>query len=105
MFVEMGVPGLVLWVAVLGGLFVSLARRARHPAVGDYAVTLAATTLVLAAISFADNVQAYTVPMFYLFALSGAVIAATRRISSATASANRSARSADQAAALPAGGS
>jgi O-antigen ligase len=103
MYVELGVPGLVLWTTVLAGLLVAMARRARDPELGPYAAALAAILLALMVMSFSDNVLNYMVALFYPVALAGAVIGATRPASAATSAAKRAARPADQAMASPAG--
>lgn len=104
MFVELGYPGVVLWVLILVGTFVAVARRTRDPVVGDYAVGLAALLLVFIVISFSDNVQTYTVSLAYPLLLAGALLGARRASSDATADENRSARSSVHDHAASAGG-
>ena len=73
MFVEMGVPGVVLWCLVLTGIFgVALSAR-RVPALAGPATALAATAVMLMAVSASDNLQGYSVVLLGVFALTGSL--------------------------------
>jgi O-antigen ligase len=78
-FVELGVPGVVLWVAVLLGLLTGCARALRRPAVGAMAAAGVAVALSLIVIATSDNLLSAPV-MLYGFALCGAVIGADARL-------------------------
>ncbi|MEA2493956.1 MAG: hypothetical protein QOJ29_1867, partial [Thermoleophilaceae bacterium] len=80
-FVELGVPGLVLWVLTLLGL-AGVAWRARAVTEArGLATTMVGCAIALMLISAADNLQGYTVVLTYVFALCGALagVAAARR--------------------------
>ena len=76
MFVEMGVPGLVLWIAVLTGLFSTAWRMRRFEAFAPWAAACAALALALIVMSAADNIQGYTVVLVYPATLVGALVGA-----------------------------
>jgi O-antigen ligase len=81
-FVELGVPGLALWLLTLVGLVGTAWRARRVPGVGGIASTIAAAAVALMLISASDNLQGYTAVLSYLFVLCGAlagVTAAARR--------------------------
>lgn len=71
MFVEMGIPGLVLWVLVFVGAIVTAARARRVRGLEPVATGMLALTLALALISISDNLQGYTVVLMYAFAVCG----------------------------------
>jgi O-antigen ligase len=74
--VELGAPGLLLWTAVLiGAASVAWVAR-RHEALRPWAIATAVLGLVLAAMSFSDNVQGYTAVLLYAFAMAGALAGA-----------------------------
>jgi O-antigen ligase len=79
-YVEMGWPGLILWLAVLLGLVVALVRAARAPGVAPWAIGLAAVGVVVMGLSYSDNLQAgYSVVFVSLFAAAaGAAVGAAR---------------------------
>lgn len=74
MFVEMGLPGLALWVTVLVMLLVSVLMARRKPGVGPQATAAAAFLVVLLGVSASDNLQGYTVVGACALALAGGVI-------------------------------
>ncbi len=76
MFVENGFPGLVLWVAVLTGLFALMRRARRVTALRGYATAGLALTVALFFMSFSDNIQAYTAVLVCSFGFFGAVYGA-----------------------------
>ena len=75
-FVENGFPGLVLWLAVLTGVFALMRRARRVAALRGYATVGLALTVALFFMSFSDNIQAYTAVMVCTFGFIGAVIGA-----------------------------
>jgi O-antigen ligase len=78
MFVELGVPGLVLWTAVLVGMLsVALAAR-RVPELAGPAAAVAAIAAMLMAVSVSDNVQGYSVVLAAAFAVCGGLAGAAR---------------------------
>ncbi|MEA2425130.1 MAG: hypothetical protein QOH13_1540, partial [Thermoleophilaceae bacterium] len=84
-WVETGALGLLLWVGTLAGIGYTLLRALRLPEVGPWAAGCLSTLVAFVLMSLSDNVQAYTVPLVYLFGLAGAVAGAAKavRISSA----------------------
>jgi O-antigen ligase len=76
MFVEMGVPGLLLWLAVLTGLLTTALRLRRFEALAPWAAASAALAIALIVMSGADNVQGYTVVLVYPATLVGALVGA-----------------------------
>ena len=79
MFVEMGVPGLLLWIAVLSGLATTAWRRRRFEALAPWAAASAAIAIALIVMSASDNIQGYTVVLVYPATLVGALVGAGRR--------------------------
>jgi O-antigen ligase len=79
LYVETGVPGLLLWVAVLIGLVITAASAARVPELRPWAMAVAALGVAFALMSASDNIQGYGVPVAILFALTGALAGAQRR--------------------------
>lgn len=77
MFVELGIPGVVLWVLVFAGLVVVAARARRVPGLGPVAAGTLATAIALMLISVSDNLQGYSVVLMYAFAVCGALAGAT----------------------------
>jgi putative inorganic carbon (hco3(-)) transporter len=73
MFVEMGVPGLVLWVLVYLGVMSIAARGRSVRGLEPVATGMLALTIALAVISISDNLQGYTVVLMYAFAVCGAL--------------------------------
>ncbi|MEA2423507.1 MAG: hypothetical protein QOF55_2606, partial [Thermoleophilaceae bacterium] len=73
MFVELGVPGLVLWCLVLIGLLGSALAARRVRALDGPATAMAAIAVMLMAVSASDNLQGYSVVLAAAFALSGAL--------------------------------
>jgi putative inorganic carbon (hco3(-)) transporter len=78
LYVETGVPGLLLWVAVLAGLIVSALSAARVPELRPWAIAVASLGVAFALMSASDNIQGYAVPVAILFALTGALAGAQR---------------------------
>jgi hypothetical protein len=84
MFVELGIPGLVLWVLVFVGAVVIAARARRVRGLEPLATGMFALTLALALMSVSDNLQGYSVVLMYAFAVCGglsglAALSASRR--------------------------
>jgi len=85
-FVETGVPGLLLWVAVLTGLATTALRLRRFDDLAPWAAASAALAVALMVMSAADNIQGYTVVLVYPATLVGALVgAAARKEARATA--------------------
>lgn len=80
MFVEMGVPGLLLWLGVLTGLASTAWRLRRRDGLGPWAVASAALALALIVMSAADNIQGYTVVLVYPATLVGALVGVAQRM-------------------------
>jgi O-antigen ligase len=82
-FVELGVPGLVLWILTLVGLPITAWRARRVPGLGGIPTTAVAISVGLIVMSASDNLQGYTTVLTYQFvlcgALAGVAAAATRR--------------------------
>jgi O-antigen ligase len=79
LYVETGVPGLILWVLTLTGVVVAAASAARVPELRPWAVAVAALAGAFAVMSASDNIQGYAVPVAILFALTGALAGARSR--------------------------
>jgi O-antigen ligase len=79
LYVETGIPGLLLWIAVLVGIVVVAASAARVPELRPWGVAVASLGVAYALMSASDNIQAYAVPLAILFALTGALAGAARR--------------------------
>jgi O-antigen ligase len=77
MFVEMGVPGVCLWVAVLIGLLATSLRARRARGVAPWACAGAAIAIALVVMSAGSNIEASTVVLVYAAALVGAVAGAS----------------------------
>jgi len=77
-WVELGAFGVLLWFGTLVGLAVVLIRTLRVPGVGPWAAGLLCALVGFVVMSLSDNVQGYTVPLVYLFALSAAVAGAAK---------------------------
>lgn len=75
-WVETGIFGILLWFGTLAGMAVVLIRALREPGAGPWAAGLLCTLIGFLVMSLSDNVQGYTVPLVYLFALSAAVAGA-----------------------------
>jgi len=74
--VELGLPGLLLWLAVLVGIARAMLRARVMPAVRPYASAMFAIMVAILLVSAADNVMTTTSAMYYVFALAGAVAGA-----------------------------
>ena len=72
--VETGVPGMLLWVAVLVGLCAAMWRARRVEEIRPYATAMFAAMVAVIFIGAVDNMQGYTGVMYYLVALCGGVI-------------------------------
>jgi O-antigen ligase len=79
MIVELGFPGVVLWSLVLLGLLGSMIAAARAPNVRPEALALSAVAVALIGISGSDNVQGYTMDLFYPLVLAGGVMTVARQ--------------------------
>lgn len=79
LYVETGVPGVLLWIAVLIGIVVTAASAARVPELRPWAVAVAGLAIAFGFMSASDNIQGYAVPVAILFALTGALAGAHRR--------------------------
>jgi O-antigen ligase len=77
LFVELGFPGLLLWILVFVGLIGTAARARRVPAFAALGTATLALAIALMAISVSDNLLGYTVVLMYAFALCGALAGAT----------------------------
>ena len=86
LYVETGVPGVILWISVLIGLVLTAAAATRVPELRPWAVAVAGLGVAFALMSASDNIQGYAVPVAILFALTGALAGAQR----GTARASRS---------------
>jgi O-antigen ligase len=93
-FTELGVPGLVLWVAILLALAVVGLRARGSPALRPYGIALAALVLGTMVMSATDNVKSSIDLLLILFAVGGALAGLSR-------CARRRAPPARQPAALP----
>jgi O-antigen ligase len=85
MLVEMGIPGLVLWVLVFAGVIWTAARARRVRGLEPIAAGALAVTVALMLISVSDNLQGYTVVLMYAFAVCGALAGVTRATAAARA--------------------
>jgi len=76
-FVEMGYPGLILWIAVLLGLTSAMVSAARAPGVAPWAVAVGCVVVVTIGMSYSDNLLGYSAVFFApLAAVAGAVCGA-----------------------------
>ena len=73
MLVELGFPGLALWVATLGGLVWAMSRARRFTPVKGYAEGGLALVLALAVMAASDNIQGYTAVLVYALAFCGGI--------------------------------
>src|SRR5437763_981888 len=76
MLVEMGVPGLCLWLAVLFGLFAATLRARRSPELAPWACAGTAVMIAVIFMSAGTNIQASTVVLVYVAGLIGALTGA-----------------------------
>ncbi|HEY0633259.1 MAG TPA: O-antigen ligase family protein [Thermoleophilaceae bacterium] len=76
-FVELGVPGLVLWVLTLLALPFTAWRARRVPGLGGIPSTAVAISVGLIVIGASDNLQGYTAVLTYQFVLCGALAGVT----------------------------
>jgi O-antigen ligase len=74
--VEIGIPGLLLYIAVFVALIIAAWHARRVPAVRPWATFVVATTAALVVVSGVDNVKGYNAILYVLFAVGGAVVAA-----------------------------
>lgn len=72
--VEVGVPGLLLWLTALVGTCAAMWRARRIPSIRPYATAMFALMVAVIFISGVDNMQDYQAVMFYLVALCGGVV-------------------------------
>jgi O-antigen ligase len=79
LYVETGVPGVLLWFAAFIGIVIAAAAAARVPELRPWAVAVAGLSVAFVVMSASDNIQAYAVPVAILFALTGALAGAARR--------------------------
>lgn len=83
MFVEMGVPGLLLWGGVLVGMLVTALRARRLPGLAPWACAGVAIMVAFIVMSAGTNVQASTAVLLYVGAFMGALAGATEVLSRA----------------------
>ena len=85
-WVETGALGVLLWFATLAGLGIVQIRAMRVRELKPWATALFGASIAFVIIAFSDNVQAYTVPLLYLFVLTAALAGASKalRISAAS---------------------
>jgi O-antigen ligase len=76
MFVEAGVPGVLLWLGMFIGAVITMFRARRVPGLRAYASAGVAMIVAFIGMSFSDNIQAYTAVLFYALAFVGAVAGA-----------------------------
>ena len=81
MLVELGFPGLLLWLAVLVGLGATMIRARRVPAIRGYAEGGLALAVALIVMAASDNIQGYTAVLIYAVAFIGGIAGAARGIS------------------------
>lgn len=79
MLVELGIPGLALWLTVLVSLLGMALRAMRAPGVRSWAAGVAALDAAMIGISFADNAQGYTMDLLIPFVLTAGVATVARR--------------------------
>ncbi len=77
--IELGVPGVVLWIAVLTAVGLAVWRKRHVPELRPYAVAIAALVAALAAASATDNVRTYIPVMIMAFGAAGALLGAAAR--------------------------
>jgi len=80
MAVELGLPGLALWLVVLVGIARAMLRARATPSLRPYATGMFAVAVAYLLISAADNVMTTTSAMFYFFAMAGAVVGADSQV-------------------------
>jgi O-antigen ligase len=85
-WVETGAIGVLLWFATLIGLGVVQIRAMRFRELKPWATALFGASIAFLIMAFSDNVQAYTVPLLYLFVLTGALAGASKALRSSAAS-------------------
>jgi len=85
MWVELGLPGLLLWLAVLIGMVIAMFMARRVSAVRGYAEGGLALALALIIMSASDHIEAYAVVLIYAVAWLGGV-AGTARAAATSAS-------------------
>lgn len=78
-FVELGVPGVLLWVLILVGLLTGCIRGLRRPEVAPFAAAGVAIALGFVVIASSDNLLSAPV-MLYGFAFCGAVMGLDRSV-------------------------
>jgi O-antigen ligase len=84
-WVETGAIGVLLWCATLIGLGIVQIKAMRVRELRPWATALLGASIAFVTMAYSDNVQAYTVPLLYLFALTAALAGASKalRISAA----------------------
>jgi O-antigen ligase len=75
--VEMGFPGLFLWLLVFGGVIWTAARGRRERGVEAVGTAMLAITIALMLVSVSDNLQGYSVVLMYAFGVCGALAGLT----------------------------
>lgn len=85
MFVELGIPGLLLWVLTLVGAATTALRARRVADVRGVATGTGVIILALGIVSFSDNLQGYAVVLMYAFVLCGALAGVAQRSRGRTA--------------------
>lgn len=81
--VELGIFGVLLWLATLVGLAVLLWRARENEPVRPYATAMFALVVALTLMSASDNILSYTGLLYYVMVLCGAVLGAARASSHA----------------------
>jgi O-antigen ligase len=80
MLVELGYPGLVLWSIVLLGVALTALWAARLEALRSTGIAVFSIMVALIGISYADNVQGYTVPLVIPFVLTAGLSTTSRAL-------------------------
>jgi O-antigen ligase/DNA uptake protein ComE-like DNA-binding protein len=78
MLVELGIPGLLLWSAVLIGIVSAMLAARRVPSVRGYADGGLAVAVALIVMSGSDHFQAYTAVLIYSLAFFGGIVGVAR---------------------------
>jgi O-antigen ligase len=82
MFVELGIPGVVLWCLVLIGLLVTGLSALRLPQLAGPAAAVVAIAVMLMVVSVSDNLQGYSIVLAAAFAVAGGLAGAASGIRS-----------------------
>jgi O-antigen ligase len=80
MLVELGFPGVILWVLELVSLLAMTVRAAQVVALRSLAVGVGAVIVALTVASYSDNVQGYTIDLLYPFVLAGGLATVARSL-------------------------